>query len=133
MKLATHGVCSIFLTFILLGVAPIDAFFIVAMMAGAVAPDILEALTRVKHRSKIFHNYLAAFILLFLGLWESWILGLGLGCLHHLVLDMTTKKGVFFFDKRLHGMLKTNEPIDNLAIIGLHAALAMPIMMGIVA
>jgi len=126
MKWVTHISGTILMVILLAKAMPIRMDFILAAIAGSILPDLIESLLGIQHRSTIFHNYLAGIALLLLGIGADWILGLGFGYLHHLVLDSITRKGVFFLNKRIYGSLNTNEAIDNLAVLGIHAVVVVP-------
>jgi len=129
MKWITHILGAILITILLLKAFPISVGFILSVIAGSILPDLIEFMLNFQHRSIVFHNYLGAFILLLLGTGVGWILGLGLGYLHHLVLDSVTKKGVFFLNRRVYGSLNTNEAIDNLAVFGVHVIIVVPLVL----
>ena len=88
MLLLTHIICSLLLSCLF----P-SKFYLI--LIGGVAPDIIDYAFRLRHRSKITHNLLLSTILLVISPY------IGIGHLHHLILDVFTVQGVYFGKKRV--------------------------------
>jgi len=95
------------------------------IVAGSVLPDVSERALRLKHRHKAVHNFAtgAVFTLLSLVLIPplAWI---GVGFLHHLVLDIT-RHGVYIVEKRISSPLSTDNPLHNAVVTALHLLMFM--------
>ena len=112
-----------------------------AVAAGfSIAPDLLENRVRtqvrkaakkkyimtkyrvkVKHRNRVTHNFAAGLAILSLYPFLGTIsLAMAFGYIHHLILDATTKYGVFFFNKRIHGKMSSMSTRDNVIVAAVH-------------
>lgn len=108
MLLLTHIICSLLISCLF----P-SKFYLI--LIGGVVPDIIDYAFRLKHRSKITHNLLLSTILLVISPY------IGIGHLHHLILDVFTIQGVYFGKKRIRIVkARSNDYLANCACILLH-------------
>lgn len=90
------------------------------IVAGSVLPDVVERAFKLKHRSKMVHNFATGLIfslaMLVVHPPAVWV---GIGFLHHLVLDIT-RHGVYIVDKRVTSPLSTDNPFHNALVTLTH-------------
>jgi len=87
------------------------------IIVGGVLPDIIDYTLKLKHRSKITHNMLIVPLLSV----TCETLPVGIGILHHLVLDMFTSFGVYVGWRRFHvTKIKSNDPLANSVVVLVH-------------
>jgi len=101
--------------------APLTALGLSLGIVGALLPDLAENALRLRHRGKYAHNLLTGFAILGVSvLAEPGAYTLGLGYLHHLVLDASTREGVYAGAGRVRGRLNSMNPLHNALVILLH-------------
>ena len=118
MKWVTHLISSLIFAVFLLKFIPISIGGFVLLFVASILPDLIDAQTG-NHRGFITHNFLvplAAFPLVFNPFLAGFVIGYG----HHLLIDMTTKQGVYFGRKRVRGFLYSNDLGHNAIILIAH-------------
>jgi len=125
MKWYTHLACITMILAALTRFFPLTLGFILFTMIGSLLPDLLEAWIGLPHRSKYIHNLAVVTLLIPLGLFNEWLLGLGIAYAHHVVLDATTVTGSYICNRRIKGPLKTNILAHNIFVMLMH----LPILM----
>lgn len=125
MKWLTHLVTAFCFIYILSNFIPVSYMGFVLALVCSVAPDVLEIMSGVKHRSIYFHNWVIPLATSPL-LYQPTLCGIPLGYGHHLALDSLTKKGVYIGSKkRINGFLYALDYTHNILIIFLHYVVLM--------
>lgn len=88
-------------------------------------PDVIESWFRLPHRSIYVHNFATGLFLVSLTPLSYWMLALGLGYLHHLILDSATVRGCYIFRRRMKGVLQTRNFSHNVLMILVHVVFAL--------
>jgi len=130
MKWYTHLTC---ITLILAATSrffPLTLGSILFSLIGSLLPDLLEPWLGLPHRSRYMHNFATGAFLSSLGIFSEYFLALGVGYLHHLVLDATTATGIYIFNHRVRGPLRNNNLWHNLLIILIHLIPSTLIILG---
>ena len=123
MKWYTHSLGSLILILAIAKHEPLTLGFVLGTLTGSILPDIIEQTLGLPHRSKIIHNFFTPLALLAYP--NQLALGIMLGYIHHLILDATTKKGVYILNKHIKGPLTTNKTEHNIAILITHIPLIL--------
>jgi len=123
MKWHTHLTCIILVLATISRFFPLTLGFILFSLAGSILPDLLEPWLGLPHRSRYVHNFATGAFLSSLGIFSEWLFALGVGYLHHLVLDAATATGIYVCNRRVRGPLRNNSLWHNLLIILVHLLL----------
>lgn len=120
MKWYTHLTCITLVLTALSKFSPLTTGFILFSLLGSLLPDLLESWLGFPHRSRYIHNFAAGALLIPLGIFSEWLLALGVGYLHHLILDVTTVTGSYICNHRVRGPLKSGNLGHNLLVTLAH-------------
>jgi len=125
MKWYCHLLCAILLLALISTAVPLTIGFLMLFLIGAIAPDVIERSLNMRHRGRCFHEVGTGVVLASLGfaVMPICLEAFGLGCIHHVLLDCTTRRGAYIFGKHVKGNLKANRVFDNVLAIILHALL----------
>jgi len=120
MKWVTHTICMLSIIACINRYLPLSALSICVGVFGSLAPDIIERSLFLKHRNKHVHNFLTGLTTLFvLSIIDPSLFTLGLGYVHHLMLDIT-KGGVYAGKERIKSPLESKNALHNVLMILLH-------------
>ena len=128
MKWYTHLTCITLILATLTKFFPLTVGFILFSLLGSLLPDLLESWLGLPHRSKYVHNFAIGVLLIPLGSFSEWLLALGIGYLHHLVLDVATVTGSYICNQRVRGPLKTCNLAHNMIIVLAHTLLLLALV-----
>jgi len=120
MKWYTHIICMISILAFINRYCPLSLLSITFGIIGSLAPDLIEQSLGLRHRSKYIHNFLTGTITLFtFSMIEPSLFTLGIGYIHHLMLDIT-KGGVYAGKKIIKSLLESKNTLHNVLIIIFH-------------
>ena len=122
MKWITHIVSTFCLIVVLAKYISITYLGFTIALTMAIFPDWFESVCGFKHRSKYIHNIIIPAATSFLIIHPT-LSGFGIGYGHHLLIDATTRYGVYFGNKRIKGILNTYNLAHNALIIFVHVLL----------
>jgi len=120
LKWATHTVCTVCAILILSFFVPIAWVNVVTAVAASIFPDYIEMVAKIKHRSKIVHNFAIPLGLSPLSLYVPGMFGFAFGYFYHLVLDAMTVYGVWFFWTRIRGWCHAKSTLENTLLMVVH-------------
>lgn len=122
MRWYCHILCALVLAAAANAYIPISGLALTLALLGSVAPDVIERMLFLRHRSKYVHNFMVGVATSLLVLIDASFLAFTLGYLHHLILDVT-RAGVYIGDKRVRSRLASGNPLHNALILMLHLLL----------
>ena len=128
MKWYTHLTCITLVLATLSRFFPLTLGFILFSLLGSLLPDLLESWLGLPHRSRYIHNFAIGALLIPLSIFSEWLLALGVGYLHHLVLDATTVTGSYICNHRVRGPLRTSSLAHNVVIVLAHMLLLLALV-----
>ena len=123
MKWYTHIISLLSVLVALNKFSPLPLLSYMYGALGSIAPDLVEKALFLDHRNKWVHNLLTGLVLFFtLPMLDPALFALGLGYVHHLLLDIT-RSGIYAGRRRIEGPLNSTDPFHNVFVIVLHLLL----------
>lgn len=105
--------------------------YAMGLVAGSVLPDAVEVMFGLPHRNRVTHNIVSALLMLWFGymVLSQTIMGLGIGYLIHLLVDATSRYGVWFLGFRVNGSLNSSSVMHNLFYVVLSLFLTLSLLL----
>ncbi len=119
MKWFTHLLTSFCFVYILSNFLPISYLGFAIAIVSSILPDYLEIISRMRHRSVYFHNWLIPLATIIL-IPNPTLAGFSLGYGHHLAIDNFTKSGVYISKRKIRGFLNSFSIAHNVIVILVH-------------